>query len=270
MIPSLVSIDWLNEHKNDPKLIILDASPASTAYSRSTKYPNCAIPNARFFNLKNVFSDNTSKFPNTFPSVQQFETGSRSLGIDRTSKVVVYDNLGIYTSPRVWWMFRTMGHQEVAVLNGGLPAWMAAGYDASTHYLNVTSDGDFSANFNQNGLVDMDLIEANLNRSDHLIVDARSQNRFLGIAKEPRVGLRSGHIPNSINVPFESVLEDGKLKSKEELTTIFHTAGIDHRPLIFSCGSGITACIVLLAAQEVLPNEASVYDGSWTEWATLK
>ena len=270
MIPSLVSADWLNEHKNDPKLIILDASPATTASSNGTRYPNLTIPNARFFDLKNVFSDNTSKFPNTFPSVEQFETGCRSLGIDRTSKIVVYDNLGIYTSPRVWWMFRTMGHQEVAVLNGGLTAWIAAGHDTSSHHLNVTTNGDFSANFNQNGLADIDFIEANLDRTDHLIVDARSRNRFLGIAKEPRAGLRSGHIPNSVNVPFESVLDHGKLKSKEELTAIFHASEIDHRPLIFSCGSGITACIVLLAAHEVLPNETSVYDGSWTEWATLK
>ncbi len=266
----LVSSEWLSENMNLKDLVILDASPLKNASGKQTEIKNKKIPGARFFDIKKVFSDPNSTFPNTFPSIEQFEHGCQTLGISNSSKIIVYDNLGIYTSPRVWWMFKTMGHKDVAVLDGGLPNWIIDGYETKTNFSPTHEKGDFTCKFDSSQVANLDFIQSNITQKEHLVIDARSEGRFNGTIEEPRPGLRSGHIPNSVNIPFESLLVDGKFKSETELKQFFENIGIDDRPLIFSCGSGITACIVLLAADLILKNDTSIYDGSWTEWASMK
>ncbi|PHR27601.1 MAG: sulfurtransferase [Fluviicola sp.] len=270
MITPLVTSEWLNENMNLEDLVILDASPLKNVSDKQAEFKNQVITGARYFDLKNVFSDPDGPFPNTFPSTEQFERGCRALGINNSSKIIVYDNLGIYTSPRVWWMFKTMGHEDVSVLNGGLPDWIKKDFETQTSHRPIQEMGNFSCRLDSNRIVDIDFIQSNISLQDHLLIDARSEKRFNGTSNEPRPGLRSGHISNSVNIPFERVLEDGKYTSKTELRQLFTNIEVDERPLSFSCGSGITACIVLLAAELVLKNDTSIYDGSWTEWASLK
>ncbi len=268
--PPIVSVEWLHNHLNDPTIVLLDASQRSITATASSSVSEKKIKGARFFDLKGTFSKPSGQFPNTFPSVEQFEAGCRALGIHNSSTIVVYDNLGIYTSPRVWWMLKTMGHEEVYVLNGGLPAWIEKGYETVDQYVPASATGDFTADFDTNKVKDLIFIDSNISQQSHVVIDARSEGRFNGTATEPRPGLPSGHIPNSLNIPYEDVLEKGKFKSPEQLKAIFHSLKDEVRPLVFSCGSGITACIVLLAAEIVLSNPTAVYDGSWTEWASLK
>lgn len=270
MYNSLVSIDWLKENQNDPKLIILDASQKNVQSGETSEHQNIRIPKARFFDLKNDFSDPKGKYPNTFPSPKQFEQASQTIGINQNSKIVIYDNLGVYTSPRAWWMFKAMGHDQVHVLDGGLPAWVQAGHKTENQIADEFTKGDFIAKIHSSSIKTLEFILSNLTDPKELLIDARSAGRFNGTSPEPREGLTSGNIAGSINIPFKSVLEDGKFKSKEALSKIFKDIPISNQPLIFSCGSGVTACIVLLAVEQILDNPKSVYDGSWTEWASEK
>ncbi|UXP32503.1 sulfurtransferase [Reichenbachiella agarivorans] len=262
--PTITS-EWLNAHLNDPHLVILDASPKSNKSGLSSDYIGKYIPNSYLFDLAGQFSDPSSPLPNTLPQPEAFAQAARELGICQESKIVVYDNLGIYASPRVWWMFKTMGHAHVSVLDGGLPAWIDAGYETATQLTSPKSTGDFQARFNPSAVKYTDDILTNLDDQSTCVIDARSEGRFCGTAPEPREGLSSGHIPHSINIPFEAVLQDGHFKSPTELKKVFEEVG--NKPLIFSCGSGLTACIVLLAHELIDPRPKSVYDGSWTEWA---
>lgn len=164
-------------------------------------------------------------------------------------------------------MFRAMGHKEIAVLDGGLPNWISKGFKTEPRKLTPYQNGNFRSSFNRNSIKDFDIIQENIQTKEFLLIDARATNRFKGIAPEPREGIRSGHIPNSINLPFNEVLHNGKYKTKEELIAVFKSLQIDNKPLIFSCGSGITACIILLACAMVCKNDISLYDGSWTERA---
>ena len=258
----IVNAVLLKAQLKDNDLIILDASqPSNLSESKS-------IPGARVFDLKNNFSDTSSAYPNTFPTMEQFEKECRKLGINENSKIVVYDNRGIYFSPRVWWMFKVMGHQSVAVLDGGLPAWENHAFKTEAREAAKDVMGDFSATLDVNAVKDFEFVQENIEKLGSLVVDARSSGRFNGTAPEPRKGLPSGCIPNSINIPYERLLENGKFKNKKELFEVFNSSHITDEPLVFSCGSGVTACIVLLAAELVgLKNRKSVFDGSWTEWA---
>lgn len=267
MFPSIVSSHWLHENLNNPDLIILDASQATNQAGKNSEFENVQIKGARHFDLKNTFSDSTSEFPNTLPSQEDFEKEARKLGINASSKIVVYDNLGIYTSPRVWWMFKTMGHNAVAVLDGGLPDWVEQGFETEQKLISKVETGNFEANFQPDLVVDYSSVLSNIITENSLLIDARSSGRFNDTEPDPRKGLKSGHIENSINIPFESVLENGKFKSIAALNALFEVVQNENRPLVFSCGSGITACIVMLAVELVLKNKKAVYDGSWTEWA---
>ncbi len=270
MTDPIVSSEWLKENLDAPDLIILDASSKNNKAGLTTEFENIQIAGARYFDIKNNFSDKSSKYPNMLLSSEQFEIECKNLGINDSSRIVVYDNLGIYTSPRVWWMFKTMGHDKIAVLNGGLPDWINKGYRTEQSKKSEFDPGNFESNFRAEKVKDFDFIKKNLKSQTALVLDARSANRFNGIAPEPRKGLRSGHIPKSVNVPFQNVLMNGKYKSKNELSILFANLKVDEKPLIFSCGSGITACIILIACELILENEKSVYDGSWTEWAQLE
>lgn len=264
-----VSTQWLKENLNNPDLIILDASQLGNKAGLTAQIENIKIKSARIFDIKNKFSDTNSEFPNTLLSEKAFEMACQQIGINQNSKIVVYDNLGIYTSPRVWWMFKTMGHNNIAVLDGGFPAWIAQGNETEEIKSSNYQKGNFKAQFNSPKAKDYAAIKNNLRTQQALVIDARSEGRFKGITPEPRADLRGGNIPQSINIPFQEVLENGYFKSKASLTEVFSHLNTN-QPLIFSCGSGITACIILMAYEMVMGNETAVYDGSWTEWATLE
>ena len=267
MIKDLVTPQWLHNNKDNPNLIILDASPESNKSGLEVTYPNLQIPGAIKFDIKNKFSDLNASLPNMLPAPKQFEQACQDIGINKDSILVVYDNLGIYTSPRVWWMFKTMGHDTIAILDGGLTAWIDAGYAAVAICNNRIKRGDFKANFNPHWVVDTKQVKEIINNKNALLIDARSKGRFYGITPDPRPELPRGHIPTSVNLPFKEVLQNGTFKNKESLQELFSEFNTQDTPLVFTCGSGITACIVLVAAHQVLPNKKAVYDGSWTAWA---
>ena len=270
MNKSLVDCHWLKEHLYNPNLKILDSSPQSNVSGLESEYKGKYIKGAIPFDIKGQFSDKNSAIPNTLLPADEFEESVRSLGINEDDDIMVYDNLGIYTSPRVWWMFKVMGHKNIAVLDGGLPEWIKCGYETVSDLSSNFSVGNFKAIFNKDLVKSsIDIIE-NLRSNDALVLDARSKGRFDGSAPEPREGLSSGHIPNSASLPFKEVLHEGKMKSKEELKKIFQSKNVSDAPLVFSCGSGLTACITYLAAEIALKNEKAVYDGSWTEWAQIQ
>lgn len=266
----LVSVEWLHDHIADPKLIILDASTKNNIAGKASAYDGIQIIGARFFNLKNKFSDQEASYPNTLPSEAQFELEAQKLGINQDSKIVVYDNLGIYNSPRVWWMFKAMGHKNVAVLNGGLPAWIQANHMTQDFHSTAKHIGNFKASLDRRQVKSIEEVMTNIDRESFTVIDARSKGRFDGTAPEPREGMSSGHIPNSCNLPFEAVLDHGFMKPTEELKSLFDSLQLKEKPLVFSCGSGLTACIILLAAELVIDQPKAVFDGSWTEWASTK
>ncbi|MDO6490598.1 MAG: sulfurtransferase [Cellulophaga sp.] len=255
---------------DETNIIILDASPATNVSGLSSDLENLQIKGARKFNIKANFSDASSDFPNTIPSAKQFQEEARKLGIKKTSKIVVYDNLGVYTSPRVWWLFTTFGHSAVTVLDGGLPEWVAQGLPTEETAKKRVPLGNFIANQKEFAVVNFSMVKENTESTTALVVDARSAGRFNGTEPEPRAELASGSIPGSVNLPFTDVLEDGKFKSKEELKVILEPIFAEDKPLVFSCGSGLTACVILLASKLVDDTkDTSVYDGSWTEWVQL-
>lgn len=270
MAKNLVSVKWLHKNFKNPDLIILDASQENNVSGLIPKYKKIQIKGARFFDIKNTFSDKKSHLPNTLPSVEDFEKECQNIGINNNSLIVVYDNLGIYTSPRVWWMFKIMGHKNVAVLKGGLTGWVENYYDVEPTIIRKYLKGNFKANYNSKLKCSKEFILNNLNSENYLVIDARSEERFSGLIPEPREGIRSGHIPNSINLHYKQVLNEGKFQSKRRLFKIFKNIQSEGKSLIFTCGSGITACILFLANELVAENPKSVYDGSWTEWGQLE
>ena len=267
---NLISAKDLKNNLNDPDLVILDATiPKVVSGNDGQSVEKRYIKGARFFDLKKTFSDLESKMPNTLPTPEHFAIACRKIGINTSSKIVVYDDLGIYSSPRVWWMFKTMGHSNVAVLDGGLPEWLKMGYETISQHNQTFSLGDFDSKFDLEAVVDFDFIQANLKNKKALVIDARSSDRFKSLVPEPRAELRTGNISGSINIPYTDVLEDGKFKSSNELEKVFAKLKNETRPLVFSCGSGITACVVSLASESILDNKKSISDGSWTEYAQL-
>lgn len=266
---SIVSTDWLQEHINDPKVILLFVMGLKKSQADLAE-ANVQIPGSRWFDLKTTFQDPASSLPNTVPDPADFEKKVQALGVNSDSTVILYDANGIYASPRAWWLFRVMDHKKVMVLNGGLPAWQAAGGATEAFQENPAQAGTFTAQLQLDQIQYTDAMLENTKQARAQVLDARSAGRFVGTEPEPRAGLSSGHIPGSKSLPFTKVLKDGKFKSKEELQEIFKALELDEKPLVFSCGSGITACISLLAAEQVLDHPKSVYDGSWTEWATTE
>lgn len=266
MNSAIVSSKWLSDNLDVPNVVVLDASqPSGKSESNSQQ-----IIGARPFDIQGVFSDKLSCFPNTFPSKEQFEEGCQKLGINSSSIIVVYDSRGIYTSPRVWWMFKAMGHAKVAVLDGGLPHWITKGFEIETIVERKYSTGNFKATFQSEMIRSIDFVKENVSNKESLVIDARSADRFNSLVPEPRADLRRGNIPNSINIPFQEMLENGKFKTVENLARLFKENNSENKSLVFSCGSGITACIVLLATELVFEGDKSIYDGSWTQWAQLE
>lgn len=262
----IVTAKWLNEHRNDENLVIIDASQESNVSGLVPEYTGIYIPGAITLNLKTDFSDAGNSLPNTLLQPDAFQEQARRLGINGNSKIVVYDNLGVYFGPRVWWMFKTMGHNEIYVLNGGLSGWVKESYEVVEEPKLNLSEGNFTSNFKSEWVYGLDDVLNNLETKKALVIDARSRERFGGSKPEPREGIRSGHIPNSKNIPFKEVLQNGYFKTEGELRTIFNEIVKNDGPLVYSCGSGLTACITMMAGLLINPNPAAVYDGSWTEW----
>ena len=266
----LVEVEWLKEYLENDNLIILDATlPKAVADNTSNYLPATRIPGARFFDIKNVFSDTSASFPNTWPGEDAFIEAAQRLGVNNSSAIVVYDDHGIYSSARAWWMFKAMGHTNIAVLNGGLPAWKSAGYDLEEKKPIDVEQGDFIGKYSSDFFKDHQNVFDHLEDSNQIVIDARAENRFKGLAEEPRKGLRSGHIPGSVNLPYTDLLIDGKIIELQRLKKIFSSKIPENRKLVFSCGSGITACVLALGAELSGYNNMSVYDGSWTEWGSI-
>ena len=267
-----ISVEWLSENLSLNNLIILDASPTNTVGGKISPFKDYCIPNARLIDIKKQLTNKESDFPNTVPTASQFENVCQSLGINADSKIVVYDNLGIYTSPRVWWLFKFMGHEDVAVLDGGLPEWIKKG-NATVHKTDLNQNyqtGNFKAEIDEKLVINYQDVVGNSSSNKFKIVDARSSGRFNGSADEPRKHLQSGSIPNSVNIPYPTLLENGKFKPSDEIRKIFADLVSDQDRLVFSCGSGLTACIVMLASEVAFKESRYLYDGSWTEYAELQ
>ena len=265
----LVSVDWLQKNIVAKNLIVLDATISKV--SGSKHYSNTVyIPKSQFFDIKKKFSDIDAEFPNSLPTLGQFQSEVQKLGINNNTAIVVYDSHGMYSSARAWWLFKYFGHNNTAVLDGGLPEWMAHKLPTISDYIKSNIIGDFKAIISNKGLMtDFDGIKSYSTSSNTLILDARSEKRFSGDVPEPRKGLRSGTIPNSLNLPYTELLSGHNFKSKEELKQIFNNRIDSQRKIIFSCGSGITACNLALGATLAGYKDFVVYDGSWTEYGTL-
>lgn len=269
-IPPLVSADWLAMNRLSPAIRILDATFCLPQQGRNSavEFRQEHIPGSQFFDIDKI-ADRQSTLPHMLPSAEQFAGSAEKLGIDNDSHVIIYDNNSFLASARVWWTFRVFGHDNVSVLDGGLKRWKTLKLPVENR-IHEISARQFTAVYRKNLVC---TIEETLHYSDGAdtrIVDARSAGRFAGTEQEPRPGLRSGHIPNSVNVPFADLInqENDCLRGVDEITRRFQSAGISlEEPLITTCGSGVTASILALALYCAGKREVAVYDGSWSEWA---
>ena len=265
---TLVSTAWLAAHLKDPDLRVIDASWYMPDMARDPKaeYQATHIPGARFFDIDEI-TDTRSELPHMAPPTEKFVSRMRAMGIGDGHQVVVYDGMGLFSAARVWWTFRLMGKTDIAVLDGGLPKWLAEGREVED-MPPVLRDRHMTAS-RQNMLVkDVTQVAHAAKLGETEIIDARGAPRFKGEAPEPRPGLRSGHIPGSKNVPFSSLLAaDGTMKPVQDLRAVFEAAGVNlSRPAITSCGSGVTAAILSLALERIGHRNHALYDGSWAEW----
>ncbi|MDO5968629.1 sulfurtransferase [Flavivirga aquimarina] len=260
----IVSVEWLHNHLEASNLVILDGTINKVFDPSQTQ-----IPNSRFFDIKKKFSDVNAPFPSTFPSPEQFQKEARGLGINKNSAIVVYDDKGIYSSARVWWLFKAFGHDNIAVLNGGFPAWKKANYKAEAMKSYDGKLGNFKANHKPEYMAFFEGMKVASENKTHHIIDARSEGRFKSLKPEPREGLRMGNIPNSVNLPFTDLLDNGILRPKEDIEKELNKRAKKEDAIVFSCGSGITACVLALGATISGYKNISVYDGSWTEWGSL-
>lgn len=264
----LVSTVWLAENLSDPDLILLDASMDKVVGLEPIDYPSLmVIPGAQRMDLESELCDLDSTQLHALATVDQFNGFAKKIGLHPNSLVVVYDNQGIYSAPRGWWLLKVMGVERVYVLDGGLPKWQAQGLPTAKDFSSTAGNGTLQANYQPQRVCDAEQVLAQLELTDVAIVDARAAGRFSGQQPEPRPGLRSGHIPGALNLPFAELLVERQFKSQTELATIVAERVTNPATrLIGSCGSGITACIVLLAAAEVGYQNLCLYDGSWAEW----
>ncbi len=265
---TLVSTDWLEAHLKDPDIRILDASWYLPDAGRDAKaeYQSAHIPGARFFDIDEI-ADQRSPLPHMAPPPEKFISRMRAMGVGDGHQIVVYDGAGLFSAARVWWTFRLMGKADVAVLDGGFAKWQAEGRPVED-MPPVLRDRHITVQRQAHLVKDVTQVAAAAKLGDHVIVDARSSARFKGEEEEPREGLRSGHIPGSLNVHYRSLLNaDGTMKPIEELRTVFEAAGVDlSRPTITTCGSGVTAAILNLALERLGKRDHALYDGSWSEW----
>lgn len=265
---TLVSTNWLADHLNDPDLRILDASWYLPTSDRDAKaeYEAGHIPGARFFDIDDI-SDARSDLPHMAPPVEKFMSRLRAMGVGDGHQVVVYDGAGLFSAARVWWLFRLMGQNNIAVLDGGLPKWIAEERPLED-LPPVVRDRHMTIRREAHRVKDVTQVAAASKLGDHEIIDARAPDRFSGEAAEPRPGMRRGHIPGSKNVHYSALLNtDETMKSVEALRSIFDAADVDlTKPAVTTCGSGVTAAIINLALERIGKRDHALYDGSWAEW----
>jgi thiosulfate/3-mercaptopyruvate sulfurtransferase len=266
---ALVSTEWLAEHLAAPDVHVVDGSWYLPAMNRDAKaeYAEAHIPGAVYFDIDEI-ADTDNPLPHMLPSPEKFSSRVRKLGLGDGVRIVVYDGMGLFSAARVWWMFRYFGHDDVAVLDGGLPKWRAEGRPLES--LNpMPRDRHFTARVNGLLVRDFDQVKANIGSGREQVLDARSAGRFTGSEPEPRAGLRSGRIPGSLNLPFNELVDAdaGTMKPADALRQAYEAAGVNFsRPVITSCGSGVTASALTLGLYLLGHRDVSVYDGSWTEW----
>ena len=264
----LVSADWLAERLTAPDIRILDASMYLPGDGRNgyELYNKAHIPGARFFDIDDI-ADSHSPLPHMLPPVEKFVSRVRKMGIGDGHRVIVYDQQGLFSAARVWWTFRIFGHQDVAVLDGGLPKWLAGGHPVEEDEPDPR-ERHFTGRRNSAMVRDVTQIAGAAKLRAEQIVDARAPGRFRGDEPEPRAGLRSGHIPGSKNVHYGSLMNpDGTMKDIDATRALFEAAGIDlKQPIVTTCGSGVTAAILTLALHRMGHTRNALYDGSWVEW----
>jgi thiosulfate/3-mercaptopyruvate sulfurtransferase len=268
MSDPLVNTQWLAGHITDPNAQVVDATwymPAEGRRGRNT-FEAGHIPGAVFFDIDEI-ADRDTELPHMLPSPEAFAEAAGGLGLRRDETVVVYDAHGLFSAPRVWWTLRTMGFSHVVVLDGGLPKWRADGH-AITDGPGAPTRTVVEPGFRADLVRDLDAMRAILASGEAQVVDARSAGRFLGEAPEPRAGLRGGHMPGALNQPWDGLLNsDGTLKASADLKRAFEAAGLDlTRPIVTTCGSGVSASVLALALARLGREDVAVYDGSWTEW----
>ena len=265
----LASTDWLAEHLRDHNVVAVDGSYFLPTQQRDAQaeYRGGHIPGAVFFDIEAV-SDHSTDLPHMLPGPTQFGEAAGSLGIGDGDTVVVYDSVGLYSAARVWWTFRIFGAKKVYILDGGLPKWKLEGRPLEQGEVK-RAPKKFTAEMNVGAVAMLADVRMALTDDSAQIVDARSAERFAGTAPEPRPDLRSGHMPGSFNVPFGSLIENGRLAPRARIEAAFKNAGVDlDKPIITSCGSGVTAAILTFALQSIGKEPKGLYDGSWAEWGS--
>lgn len=263
-----VSTAWLAERLDAPDIVVLDGSFYLPAMNRDAdaEYLAGHIPGAIRFDI-DIVKDTASPLPHMLPSPEAFAAQVRQMGIGDGMKIVVYDGAGLFSAPRVWWTFRTFGARDVAILEGGFPVWKAEGLPIQEGPARPRARRHFTARLDHSAVADLADIRRALQSGSAQVVDARPADRFRGEAPEPRPGLQSGHMPGSLNLPSADLVTDGRLKGADEIRAALDRAGIDpNRPIITSCGSGVSAAIVSLALDTLGRPAQRLYDGSWAEW----
>jgi thiosulfate/3-mercaptopyruvate sulfurtransferase len=265
----LVTPAWLAERLDAPDIRVVDATWFLPNAPQDAKalYAERRIPGAVFFDIDEI-ADTDTDLPHMLPSPEKFASRVKKLGIGDGARVVVYDNHGIFSSARVWWTFRVMGHEDVAVLDGGFPAWERGGYPIETGPPRHRMERHFTPRFRADLVRDITDVRRVVREGGAAILDARPAPRFRGETPEPRPGLKGGHMPGARSVPFSALVdESGRMKSREELARVLGEANYDPaQPAVCSCGSGVSAAVIALALARLGRWDAAIYDGAWAEW----
>jgi thiosulfate/3-mercaptopyruvate sulfurtransferase len=263
-----VGADWLAEHIDDPEIQIIDArmaSPGQEDRNVAQEYLNGHIPGAVFFDIE-ALSDHTSPLPHMLPRPETFAVAMRELGVNQDKHLIIYDEGNLFSAPRAWWMLRTFGVEKVSILGGGLAGWQRDDLLLEEGAVELP-EGEFNATFNPEAVVKVTDVLLASHENTAQIIDARPAARFNAEVDEPRPGLRRGHIPGALNVPWTELVREGELKTTDELDAIFFGRGVSYdKPIIVSCGSGVTAAVVLLALATLDVPNVKLYDGAWSEW----
>lgn len=265
----LVTAEWLAGEIDKPDLVVIDGSWYLPTQNRNAhaEYLAGHIPGAVFFDHDRVV-DPASELPHALPSAEGFAAAMGKLGVPADKRIVVYDGTGVFTAPRVWWMLRLFGARDVAVLDGGYPAWIAGDRAIETGESNRLGTV-FAAQPDLGAVADADAVSAALEGGSAQVVDARASSRFKGLVAEPRPGVRAGHMPGALNVPYTDLVEGTRMKDDAGLAAAFKGAGVDvHRPVVTTCGSGVTAAVLVFGLARLGAKEVKLYDGSWSEWGS--